>query len=427
MELTMTKTDNEKLTRFIREQRNRAKSEDLPLSNVRVIDLSTVVAAPFAATLLGDMGAEVIKVENPTMPDALRAWGVIPEKGIQPFWSVIGRNKFPVTINLKAPEGKEILTRLVEKSDVLIDNMRPGTLDKLGFNIDTLLRLNPGLIVGKISGYGQTGPYSQRPGFGTLAEAYSGFTYLNAQPGGVPTNPPMALADYIAGLHLTFAVAVALKNQKRGEKGGQVIDVSLYEPLFGLLGPDFLSYFLTGNVPQATGNELSYAAPRNTYRTQDQQWAAMSCSAQKPFERLMDCVGRPDLIKDPRFLSNDIRSKPENRAVLNEVISDWIGTRDLNDVLETCDRLEVTVGPITTMKDIDQDPHYRERGSLMEIEDPATGTRLRMPDVPFRLSGSPGRIRFPGLPHGSANAVIYEDLLGYAPEKIEKLREAKAI
>lgn len=423
----MTHTGDDKLTGFIREQRSRAEAATLLLSGIRVIDLSTVVAAPFAATLLGDMGAEVIKVENPGMPDALRAWGVIPEKGIEPFWSVIGRNKFPVTINLKAPGGKEIFTRLIEKSDVLIENMRPGTLDKLGFDTGTLQGLNPGLIIGKISGYGQTGPYSPRPGFGTLAEAFSGYTYLNAQPGGVPTNPPLALADYIAGLHLAFAVAVSLRAQKRGERGGQVIDVSLYEPLFGLLGPDFLSYFLTGEVPQARGNELNYVAPRNTYRTRDHQWAALSCSAQKPFERLMECVGRPDLIVDPRFLSNDIRSRPENREVLNEVISDWIGKRDLREVLEICDRLGVTIGPITTMKDIDEDPHYNRRGTLMEIEDPATGERLRMPDVPFRLLGVPMKVRFPGLPHGSANSVIYEDLLGYPPEKIEALKKAGAI
>jgi crotonobetainyl-CoA:carnitine CoA-transferase CaiB-like acyl-CoA transferase len=423
----MAQTDSEKLTEFIRAQRVRENVEGLPLKDIRVIDLSTVVAAPFAATLLGDMGAEVIKVENPNMPDALRAWGIIEDKGIHPFWSVIGRNKLPVTINLKAPEGKQIFSELIEKSDILIENMRPGTLDKLGFDIESLQRKNPGLIIGKISGYGQTGPYSSRPGFGTLAEGYSGYTYLNAQPDGIPTNPPMALADYLAGLHLVFALSVALRDQKRGVRGSQVIDVSLYEPLFGLLGPDFLSYSLTGEVPQAQGNELSYVAPRNSYRTKDEQWATLSCSAQKPFERLMDCVGHPELIQDSRFLSNDIRSKPENRKVLNEVIGEWIGARDLGEVLETCDRLGVTIGPITTMKDIDEDRHYNERGTLIEIEDPVTGTMLRMPNMPFRMAGKPSKIRFPGLPHGAANAALYEDLLGYSPDAVEKLKAAKAI
>ncbi len=423
----MAQLSNEKLTEFIRAQRTRENTQGLPLKDIRVVDLSTVVAAPFTATLLGDMGAEVIKVENPSMPDALRAWGIIEDKGIHPFWSVIGRHKYPVTINLKAPEGKQIFSQLIEKSDVLIENMRPGTLDKLGFSIETLQQKNPGLIIGKISGYGQTGPYSPRPGFGTLAEAFSGYTYLNAQPGGVPTNPPMALADYIAGLHLVFAITVALRNQKRGEYGSLLIDVSLYEPLFGLLGPDFLSYFLTGEVPQAKGNELSYVAPRNTYKTKDDQWAALSCSAQKPFERLMDCVGHPELITDPRFLSNDLRSKPDHRKVLNQVIGEWIGARDLKEVLEICDRLGVTIGPITTMKDIDEDIHYNERDTLIEMEDPVTGTLLRMPNVAFRMPGTPLKVRFPGLPHGSANTAIYEDLLGYSPEEVNALKEKSAI
>jgi crotonobetainyl-CoA:carnitine CoA-transferase CaiB-like acyl-CoA transferase len=412
---------------FIQGQRIEEQVQGLPLKSLRVIDLSTIVAAPFAATLLSDMGAEVIKIENPAMPDGLRAWGVIKEKGIHPFWSVIGRNKFPVTINLKAPEGKRIFQELLQKSDVLIENMRPGTLDKLGFNVETLKELNPGLVVGKISGYGQTGPYSSRPGFGTLAEAYSGYTYLNAQPGGVPTNPPMALADYIAGLHLAFAILIALRDQKRGEKGGQVIDVSLYEPLFSLLGPDFLSYYLTDEIPQPTGNELSYTAPRNSYKTSDGLWVAMSCSAQKPFERLMECIGRPEMIEDPRFSTNESRIQPENRKILNEKISEWIGGHDIKDVLDICDRLGITVGPITSMKDIGEDKHYNERGSLLDIEDPATGTMLKLPNLPFRMAGTPGKIRFPGLPHGAANMVIYRDLLGYPEEEIDRLKEANAI
>ena len=412
---------------FICEQRIKDKVAGLPLKDLRVIDLSTIVAAPFAATLLSDMGAEVIKVENPAMPDGLRAWGVIKEKGIHPFWSVIGRNKFPVTINLKSPEGKQIFQKLIEKSDVLIENMRPGTLDKLGFDIQTLQELNSGLIIGKISGYGQTGPYSPRPGFGTLAEAYSGYTYLNAQPGGVPTNPPMALADYIAGLHLAFAILIALREQKRGEKGGQVIDVSLYEPLFSLLGPDFLSYYLTDEIPQPAGNELSYTAPRNSYQTRDGLWVALSCSAQKPFERLMECIDHSEMIEDPRFHTNENRILPESRKILNQVISEWIGSHNIKDVLEICDRLGITVGPITSMKDIGEDKHYNERGTLLDIEDPATGTMLKLPNLPFRMAGTPGKIRFPGLPLGSANAVIYRDLLGYPAEEIERLREEKAI
>jgi crotonobetainyl-CoA:carnitine CoA-transferase CaiB-like acyl-CoA transferase len=412
---------------FIRQQLTDPTLSDLPLNGLRVIDLATVMAAPFAATLLGDMGAEVIKIERPDMQDAIRAWGIIEEKNVHPFWSVIGRNKFPMTLNLKSEKAKDIFTKLIEKSDVLIENMRPGTLDRIGFDTETLLKINPGLVIGKISGYGQTGPYSKRPGFGTLAEAFSGYTYLNAQPGGVPTNAPMSLADFIAGLHLAFGIMVALRAQERGVKGGQVIDVSLYEPLFSLLGPEFLSYFLTGHIPKPTGNELSYIAPRNSYQTKDSQWVAMSCSAQKPFERLMECVGRPEYITDPRFLSNDIRSKPENRQELNRVISEWIGRYDLEQVLEICDRLGITIGPITNMQDINRNEHYNERGTFLEIDDPVTGNRFKIPNVTSRLLGTPGKIRFPGLPQGSANQVVLADLLGYTEIDIEALKAENAI
>jgi formyl-CoA transferase len=418
---------NKPLDAFIRQQLTDQNLSELPLKELRVIDLATVVAAPFAATLLGDMGAEVIKIERPDAQDALRAWGVIEDKDIHPFWSVFGRNKFPITLNLKSPRAKEIFTKLLEKSDVLIENMRPGTLDRIGFDPETLLKINPGLIIGKISGYGQTGPYAKRPGFGTLAEGFSGYTYLNAQPQGVPTNPPMALADCIAGLNLAIAILVALRSRERGKHGGQVIDVSLYEPLFSLLGPDFLSYYLTGEIPQPIGNELSYIAPRNSYQTKDNQWVAMSCSAQKPFERLMECVGRPEFIEDPRFLSNDIRTKPENRRVLNEVIAAWIGKQDMEEVLEICDRLGITIGPITNMQDIDRNEHYNDRGSFIEIDDPVTGIPLKIPNLPFRMLGTPGKIRFTGLPHGSANRVILEDRLGFSAEEIETLKAENAI
>jgi formyl-CoA transferase len=417
----------EALDQFIARQREEENLEGLPLKDLRVVDLSTVLAAPFAATLFGDMGADVIKIENPASPDALRAWGVIEEKGIQPFWSVIGRNKFPITLNLKAAEGKAVFLKLMKKTDVLIENMRPGTMDKLGFTSDTLLETNPGLIIGKVSGYGQTGPYAAKPGFGTLAEGFSGYTYLNAQPGGVPTNAPMALADFVAGLHLAFALLVALRNQQRGVAGGQVIDVSLFEPLFGMLGPDFLIYAITGAIPAPKGNELTYVAPRNSYQTKDRQWVALSCSAQKPFERLMDTIGRPDMKDDPRFSSNQERIKPHNRGILNNAISQWISMRTCAEVLDICDDLGITVGPIVNMKDIDEDPHYNDRGAFIEVADPVTGNRLKMPNLPFRMLGSPGRIRFPGLPLGSANVAVYRDILGYGPDELHQLKSAKII
>ncbi len=410
------------LSEFIAAQRRQDQYTGLPLAGIRVIDMATVMAAPYAATLLGDYGAEVIKVENPSGPDAIRGWGVVEDKGIQPFWAVVGRNKFPITLNLKVAEGRRLLVDLIREADVLIENMRPGALEKLGIGKDDLLRENPGLIIGTVSGYGQSGPYAGRPGFGTLAEGFSGFTYLNAQPGGSPTNAPMALADFIAGVHLAFAVMIALRHQKRGVAGGQVIDLALYEPLFGMLGPDFLSCQLTGEVPQPKGNELSYVVPRNNYRTRDGRWVTMSCAAQKPFERLMDCVGHPEMNEDPRFKINEERIKDPNRRIINQAVSEWVGSRDLQEVIETCEQLGITIGPIANMQDIAENPHYRERQSVLDITDPATGISLKLPNVPFRLQATPGRIRFPGLPLGAANDVIYRDLLGYSEEEIQKMK-----
>jgi len=420
-------TSEGELSDFIAAQRRQEHFAGLPLAGIRVIDMATVMAAPYAATLLGDYGAEVIKVENPSGPDAIRGWGVVEDRGIQPFWAVVGRNKLPITLNLKVPEGRRILVDLIRQADVLIENMRPGALEKLGIGRQDLLRENPGLVIGTVSGYGQSGPYAGRPGFGTLAEGFSGFTYLNAQPGGPPTNAPMALADFIAGVHLAFAVMIALRHQKRGAAGGQVIDLSLYEPLFCMLGPDFLSCQLTGEVPKPKGNELSYVVPRNNYPTRDGRWVTMSCAAQKPFERLMECVGHPEMNADPRFKINEERIKEPNRRIINQVVSEWVGSRDLQEVIETCEQLGITIGPIASMKDIADNPHYRERQSVLDIEDPATGTPLKMPNVPFRLHATPGRIRFPGLPLGSANDVIYRDLLGYSEGDIQQMKACGAI
>jgi len=414
------------LNDFIRQQITYRQGSKLPLRDIRVIDLSTIVAAPFTATLLADFGAEVIKIENPTLPDGLRAWGVL-EGGIQPWWSVVSRNKFPVTLNLKAPEGAKIFADLIAKSDVLTENMRPGVLDRLGFTTERLLEINKGLIIGRISGYGQTGPYASRPGFGTLAEGFSGYTYLNAEPGGVPISPPMPLADMIAGQHLAFGIMVALRDAKRGEYGGQEIDISLYEPLFGLLGANFLDYWLTGEIPQPWGSELSYTAPRNNYQTKDGRWVALSASAQVPFERLMDAIGKPELKADPRFSTNEARIKKDSRAELNRLISEWFLKMNLDEALKTCAELGITAGIIANMRDIAEDPHVQERKTLIDVIDPVTDKKFRIPDVPIRLQHSPGVIRFPGLPLGAANEVIYQDLLGYSSEQLEELKNSNVI
>lgn len=414
------------LRHFIRERRRKAAQSRLPLRDIRIVDVGSVVAGPFAATILGDYGAEVIKIEPPNLPDATRYWAVIEEQ-YQPFWLLASRNKLPVTLNLKHPQGQQIFAGLVAHSDVLLENMRPGTLDRLSFPAAKLWEINRGLIIGRISGYGQTGPYASKPGFGTLAEAMSGFTYMNAHPGGPPTNPPLALADMIAGVHLALGVMIALRDQKRGEKGGQELDLSLYEPLFGFMAGDFLIHVLTGITPEPAGNESHYTSPRNSYRTKDGKWVALSASSQAPFERLMDLVGHPELKEAPGYRNNQERTQKLSRDVLNRIIGDWITARPLHEVLEECEKAGVTIGPVYSMADIANDPHYRARGSITPIFDPASERTIPLPETPIRLSATPGEIRFPGLPMGAANEVVLEDLLGYSPDEVADLKRAGAI
>jgi crotonobetainyl-CoA:carnitine CoA-transferase CaiB-like acyl-CoA transferase len=417
--------DGKELTEFIRARRGEAAQSNAPLKDIRIIDLGSVVAAPFGATTLADYGAEVIKIEPPNLPDAIRYWAMVGEH--QPFWLLAGRNKLPVTLNLKHPKGQQIFVQLVKRSDVLLENMRPGTLDRLGFSAAKLWEINKGLIVGRISGYGQTGPSAAKPGFGTLAEAMSGFTYMNAHPGGPPTNSPLPLADMIAGLHLALGVIMALRHSKRGEYGGQELDLSLYEPLFSLMGADFLTYVLSGISPTPMGNEAHYTSPRNSYQTQDGKWVALSASSQATCERLMDLVGRPDLKQEPGFRNNQERIQKASRDVLNRVIGDWIKGRPQSEVLEECEKAGVTIGPIYNMEDIAKDPSVRARGSIISVFDPASERDIPFPEAPIRLSGTPGKMRFPGLPMGAANEVILGDLLGYSPDEIAVLKSSGAI
>ena len=417
--------DPEKIRDYVREQRKKTQESNLPLKSIRVIDLGSVVAAPFAATLLGDFGAEVIKIEPPDVPDAIRYWAMVDK--FEPFWLVASRNKLPITLNLKHPEGKKILSQLVERSDILFENMRPGTLDRLGFSAEKLWEVNRGLIIGRISGYGQTGPYKNKAGFGTLAEGMSGYTQMNAHPGGPPTNPPLPLADMVAGTHLALGAMIALRGQKRGEAGGQELDISLYEPLLGYLASHFLIYSLSGENPQPMGNESNFTAPRNSFQTKEGKWVALSASAQAPFERMMDLVGHPELKTAPGFRNNQERIQKESRVVLNRVIGEWIGQRTLREVVDECEKAGVTIGPVYNMEDIAKDPHVRERGTLASVFDPATGKTLSFPDVPIRLPRSPGRIRFPGLPQGAANEIVLQDVLGYSVEKISQLKAEGAI
>ncbi len=418
--------DGDRLKGLLQEQRERIAQSGLPLRNIRMLDLGSIVAAPYAATILSDFGAEVIKIEPPDNPDGLRFWGVVEEK-YPAYWAVASRNKLPVTLNLKHPRGKKIFAQLVERADVLLENMRPQTLDRLGFPSARLWEIKKALIIGRISGYGQTGPYAHKPGFGTLAEGMSGFAYLNAQPGGPPTNPPLPLADLVAGLHLAIGVLTALQNPRRSAGEGQEIDISLYEPLLSLLGSEMLHYQLTGRMPEPMGNEWMFTAPRNSFQTGDGKWVALSASAQAPYERMMDLVGHPELKNKPGFRNNQERIQRESRQVLNQVIGEWIGRKTLPEVLTECEKAGVTIGPIYNLEEVLKDPQVRERGSIGRVEEPLSGKGLSFPVSPIRLWPEKGKTCFPGLPLGAANEFVYQELLGYSPEDLARLKKEGAI
>ncbi|MFE5817769.1 CaiB/BaiF CoA transferase family protein [Streptomyces sp. NPDC056479] len=392
-----------------------------PLTGIRVLDLATLFAGPLAATMLGDFGAEVVKVEHPGKPDPSRGHG--PSKdGVGLWWKVLGRNKRTITLNLSKPGGRATLLRLAATADVVIENFRPGTLEKWDLGWPELTAANPRLILTRVTGFGQFGPYAHRPGFGTLAEAMSGFAALTGEPDAPPTLPPFGLADSIAGLATAYAVMTALAARERtGE--GQVVDMALIEPMLLALGPQATWYDQLGHVQERTGNRSANNAPRNTYRTADGTWVAVSTSAQSIAERVMHLVGRPELIDEPWFATGADRAR--HADVLDHAVGDWIARRTRADVLAAFEKAEAAVAPIQDVRDVMTDPQYAALDTITTVDDPELGP-LRMQNVLFRLSATPGTIRWTGRPHGADTEEILTDL-GLTPAELAALREEGAL
>lgn len=392
-----------------------------PLTGLRVLDLATLFAGPLAATMLGDFGAEVVKVEHPEKPDPSRGHG--PSKdGVGLWWKVLGRNKRTITLNLSKPGGRATLLRLVATADVVIENFRPGTLEKWDLGWPELSAANPRLVLARITGFGQFGPYAHRPGFGTLAEAMSGFAALTGEPDAPPTLPPFGLADSIAGLATAYAVMTALAARERtGE--GQVVDMALIEPMLLALGPQATWYDQLGYVQERTGNRSANNAPRNTYRTADGTWVAVSTSAQSIAERVMHLVGRPELIDEPWFATGADRAR--HADVLDKAVGDWVARHTRTDVLAAFDKAEAAVAPIQDVRDVMTDPQYAALDTITTVDDPELGP-LRMQNVLFRLSATPGTIRWTGRPHGADTDEILTDL-GLTASELTALREEGAL
>ncbi|MXM62940.1 CoA transferase [Streptomyces sp. HUCO-GS316] len=392
-----------------------------PLTGVRVLDLATLFAGPLAATLLGDYGAEVVKIEHPAKPDPSRGHG--PSKdGVGLWWKLLGRNKRTITLDLSKPGGRTTLLRLAATADVIIENFRPGTLEKWDLGWEELSAANPRLVLARVTGFGQFGPYARRPGFGTLAEAMSGFAAITGEPDAPPTLPPFGLADSIAALATAYAVMTALAARDRtGE--GQVVDMAIIEPILMVLGPQPLWYDQLGHVQPRTGNRSQNNAPRNTYRTADGTWVAVSTSAQSVAERVMRLVGRPELIDEPWFATGADRARHSD--VLDEAVGAWIAERTREEVLAAFEKAEAAVAPIQDVRDVMTDPQYQALGTVTTVDDPELGP-LRMQNVLFRLSATPGAIRWAGRPHGADTDTVLTEL-GLTPAELTALRTEGAL
>ncbi|CAL9415606.1 Succinyl-CoA--L-malate CoA-transferase beta subunit [Streptomyces sp. enrichment culture] len=392
-----------------------------PLCGLRVLDLATLFAGPLAATLLGDFGAEVVKVEHPTKPDPSRGHGPAKD-GVGLWWKVLGRNKRTITLDLSRPGGRSTLLKLAATADVVIENFRPGTLEKWDLGWEELSAVNPRLILTRVTAFGQFGPSSRRPGFGTLAEAMSGFAAITGEPDAPPTLPPFGLADSIAGLATAYAVMTALAARDRtGE--GQVVDMALIEPILAVLGPQPTWYDQLGYVQERTGNRSANNAPRNTYRTADGGWVAVSTSAQSIAERVMRLVGRPELIDEPWFACGADRAR--HADVLDEAVGGWIAERTRTEVLQAFEKAEAAVAPIQDVRDVMTDPQYAALDTITTVDDPELGP-LRMQNVLFRLSATPGAIRWAGRPHGADTEAVLTEL-GLTATELAALHEEGAL
>jgi crotonobetainyl-CoA:carnitine CoA-transferase CaiB-like acyl-CoA transferase len=368
-----------------------------PLDGLRVLDFSRLVAGNMLTLQLADFGAEVIKLE-PQSGDPLRHWR---EDGVPAYWKVYGRNKKSILLDLRSEAGKARLARLIPTAQVLVESFRPGSMEAAGFGPEDVARLNPKLVYVRLSGFGQTGPYAQRPGFGSLVEAMSGFAAKNGFADKPPALPNLALADMVAGIQGAFAVMVALREAERPDGRGQVIDLSLLEPLHSILGPDAAAWRITGQIPPRSGNRASITAPRNIYATSDGQFVALSASTQAMTERLFRAIGRPELIDDPRFRTNADRLA--NVEEVDAVIQDFVGRRSLEENLRFFEAAETTVGPVYDASGFERDRHVRGRGVLVDMEDAELGS-IPMHAVVPRLSHTPGALRRPAPDLGADDA-----------------------
>ena len=394
-----------------------------PLQGLRVIDAATVIAGPTIGMLMGDFGADVIKVEHPR-GDVLRETGQ-KKDGVGLWFKMANRNKRCVTLNFSHEKGQALFKELVKTADVLIENFRTGTMEKWGLGWEDLKKINPRLVMVRVTGFGQTGPYKNRPGFGTIAEAFSGFASITGVPDGPPTLPNFGLADGVAAAYGTFAAMFALYHRDaQGSGEGQYIDLSIYEPLFQVMGPQPMEYDQLGVIQQRWGNRSKNNAPRNTYQSKDGHWVAISTNSPAIVTRVLTLCGGPEVAADPRFQTPQDRVKHIDE--IDGIVAGWISRHDLKTVLDEFEKAEAAIGPAYTIDQIYQDPQYQARGDIIEIEDEDLG-KLRMTNAfPF-MSETPAQVRHPGQRKGQSNEEILCGELGVSKEELAKLKDEGVI
>jgi crotonobetainyl-CoA:carnitine CoA-transferase CaiB-like acyl-CoA transferase len=396
----------------------------MPLEGVRVLDVGTLIAGPFGPTLLGDFGAEVIKVEQPGSGDAIRG-GLNMHNGIALHWLSHGRNKLSVTLNLRVPEGQAILRELIRVSDVLVENFTPGTMDRWGFSWDEVHALNPRLVMVRVSGFGQTGPYSRRAGYDRIALGFSGYLYTTGYPDRAPVRPSYATADFSTGIFNALATLLALYwRDAQGGDEGQLIDLALYEPLFRITEDTVPAYDKLGVVRERTGNRNPGFSPADNFQTSDGRWLMIAAGGDGVFARLAAVMGREDLLTDERYATG--RQRAINADALCAEVQAWVGAHAYDEVIATLEAANVPAGGIYSVREIMEDPHYAAREDIAEVEHERTGP-VKMPAVIPKLGTTPGAVRWAGPELGEHNDQIYRGLLGMGEERLGSLRESGVI
>ena len=394
-----------------------------PLTGIKILELGQAIAGPFAAAFLAWFGAEIIKVEPPGTGDPLRNWRVV-HKGTSLWWYSMARNKKSVTLNLRVPEGQRLAKELAKRVDVVLENFRPGTLEKWGLGYEELKKENPGIILARISGYGQTGPYAQKPGFAAVAEAFGGLRYVTGEPGRPPVRPNLSLGDSVAGLHAALGILMALYHRDARGGCGQVIDVALYESVLNLMEGTIAEFDLAGAKREREGMRLTGIVPSGTYACADGAYIVIGANGDSIFRRLMSAMGREDLAGDARLAQNDGRSRHVDE--IDAAISEWTRKHSAKEALRHLEAAEVPSGPIYSAAEMVEDPQYRERGVYQEVALPS-GESLKLPTVAPKMEGTPGGLRWIGPALGAHNTEVYRGWLGLPATELARLTAAGVI